>query len=165
MAGRDDKNLWLNHASLGHSFLHSSFEIYNIPLLALVFILIACHTPAENVVFTVVAYAWPWALSNQELGEKIAQRRLRLSFLGLIYRVYHYLQSFSLLQKKYGDLVARNLGPWIFIILVILLANTGNFAYAVLGTLSFEGFKYLVTWRRQKNGAATINEKDHADHP
>ena len=152
MAVRKMKSFRFKRSSVGHSLLHSSFEIYNIPLLALVFILVAYHVPAENIVFTVVAYAWPWALSNHELGERIQQKRLRLSFLGLIFRAYYFLRSWPVLQRKYGDLIARNGGPWLFIALVILFANTGNFAYAILGTLSFEGFKSLVEWHRQKKG-------------
>ena len=123
---------------------NSPFEIYNIPLLAIALMLIAYGAKAENIVFMAVAYAWPWALTNKALDEKIQQKKLRLSVLGLIFRSYHYLLTFSFFQRPSGPCLARNLCPWLFILLIILVAREGNFLYAILGTLSFEGFKALV---------------------
>jgi len=136
---------------------NSSFEIYNIPLLALVFVLLVFGAKAENIVFTVVAFAWPWALTNKALAEKIQQKKLRLSVLGLIFRGYHYLLTFSFFQRSSGTMLARNLGPWLFILLIILLAQEGNFLYAILGTLSFEGFKVLVDRGSPNQAAAKQN--------
>jgi len=119
-------------------------DIYNIPLLALVVILVASKVPAENVIFMVVCYAWPWALVNKNLAERYQQKNLRLSLLGMIFRIERWLQTLPGQRYPLWPYITRNLVPLVFVLLVWLLSRQGNLLFALLGTLSFEGFTYLL---------------------
>ncbi len=124
--------------------MSTRLDIYNIPLLALIVILVASKVSAENIIFMVVCYAWPWALVNKNLAERYQQKNLRLSCLGIIFRIERWLQTWPGQRYSFWPYLTRNLVPLTFVLLVMLLARQGNLLFALLGTLSFEGFTYLL---------------------
>jgi len=127
--------------------MHTRFDIYNIPFLAIIFILVANGVAAENVVFTALGYAWPWAVANPTLAKRYAEKSLRFSVLGLIFKLDRWLKTWPASKFFLWPYLSRDLPPLIFVLIIILIARQGNLLLAILGTLSFEGFAYLLRWR------------------
>jgi hypothetical protein len=108
-----------------------------------------------NITFFIMAFIWHFALLTPGLRQKVFNKNIKFSFIGITIRINHYLQMFLPAHKiPYGPSLIRALSPLIFSFLLFVAGGIGNLLFTILGSFVFEVI-YLLT----------KGPKEHRDDP
>jgi hypothetical protein len=108
-----------------------------------------------NITFFIMAFIWHFALLAPGLRQKVFNKNIKFSFIGITIRINHYLQMFLPAHKiPYGPSLIRALSPLIFSFLLFVAGGIGNLFFTILGSFVFEVI-YLLT----------KGPKEHRDDP
>jgi len=103
-----------------------------------------------NLIFFVVSFLWQVLLRAPYIEPKVTSRKMRFSFLKLIYSFNEFLiNNFAGRESKIKESLIRMASPIMFVALLILISNEGNILYGVTGCLISE----IILWNQNSRVA------------
>ncbi|MCK5074070.1 MAG: hypothetical protein KAQ98_11640 [Bacteriovoracaceae bacterium] len=100
-----------------------------------------------NKLFFSLAYIWNMFLLTPGACEKISSRRYRIAFVRFVFWINNTLQSkLNGRSNPWLAILLRTITPFLFVVILYLIALRGNILFVLLGSFLFESC-YMLSGR------------------